>query len=429
MKKKEKFRLIKMVGILYKSMLTFLLVSGFIYETNAQTGVNPLNYWTYIQVDDSRARWGDWDPPGFLRYFGLDMNDVTGNGYKDIVSGRYFYRNSGGDMTGKWDRIDLGWNVDGLVFLNIKGEKFGQIIGAALPDVYLFSAKDLQGNSWDALKIGQVPPTTHVNGQGYRTAQIVPGGSEEVLLATGNGIYYFEVPDDRSERQRGSWPLIHAAPEASDEGFAVGDIDGDGLLDIIAAVRAGDEEGEPMKIRWWKNPGNGQGNWRSFPLGETKWDADRIEVADINGNGKLDIVVSEERWPGLEPDANLYWFEQPSNPTRNNWRRTTITTTYSLNNLDVGDINKNGFNDIVTGEHKGKELRTLIFANDGKGNFTEHVIDKGKESHLGTRLADLNGNGFLDIVSIGWDQPKFLHIWRNNGDRWRHGQPYVPSNP
>ena len=332
-------------------------------------------------------------------------------------------------MTGKWDRVDLGWNVDGLLFIYVKGEKFGHIIASALPDVYLLTAQDLQGNSWNAVRIGEVPPTTHVNGQGYRKAQIAPGGNEEVLLATGNGIYYFEVPETRSERLAGNWPLVNAAPEASDEGFAVGDIDGDGLLDIIAAVRAGDDEGEPMEIRWWKNPGNGQGNWKSFPLGKTKWDADRIEVADINGNGKLDVVVSEERWPGKEPDASLYWFEQPSNPTRNNWRRTTIATTYSLNNLDVADINRNGFNDIVTGEHKGEELRTLIFANDGKGNFTEHIVDKGKESHLGTRLADLNGNGFLDIVSIGWDQPEFLHIWRNNGDRWRLGQPYVPRIP
>src|SRR5690554_3775675 len=66
------------------------------------------NNWTYIQIDSTRAKWGDWNQPEWLRYFGLDMKDVTGNGYKDIVAGRYFYRNPGGDMTAVWHRTDLG---------------------------------------------------------------------------------------------------------------------------------------------------------------------------------------------------------------------------------------------------------------------------------------------------------------------------------
>jgi hypothetical protein len=404
--------------------------STFFPSANAQPGRPiPLDNFTYIEVDNSRAKWGDWDPPRFLRYFGLDMHDVTGNGYKDIVSGRYFYRNPGGDMTAPWERVDLRRNVDGLMFLNIKGEKYGQIIAAAFPDVFWLSAKDQQGSIWEAIRVTQVPPTTHNNGQGYRKAQIIPGAHEEILLATGGGIYYIEIPTSKSRRLAGNWPTTLAAAEASDEGFATADIDGDGLVDIIAAVRKGDQEGESMEIRWWKNPGNGQSNWLSYPLGFTEYDADRIEVADLNGNGKYDIIVSEERWPGKEPDASLFWYEQPADPTSNNWKRHLIVKTYSLNNLDVADINKNGYPDIVTAEHKGEALRTLIYSNDGKGNFTEHVVDRRKEAHLGTRLADLNGNGFLDIVSIGWDHYTFLHIWRNNGDRWRHRRPFVPWNP
>lgn len=389
----------------------------------------PLDNWTYIEVDNSRAKWGDWEHPTFLRYFGLDMKDVTGNGYKDIASGRYFYRNPGGDMTAPWERIDLRRNVDGLMFLDIKGEKYGQIIAAALPDVFWLSAKDQQGSVWEAIRVTQVPPTTHNNGQGYKKAQIVPGGHEEILMATGGGIYCIEIPASKSKRLAGNWPKTLAVAEASDEGFATADIDGDGLVDIIAAVRRGSEEGESMEIRWWKNPGNGQSNWVSFPLGRSEYDADRIEVADLNGNGKYDVIVSEERWPGKEPDASLFWYEQPADPTSNNWKRHLIVKTYSLNNLDVGDINRSGHMDIVTAEHKGEDLRTLIYSNDGKGNFTEHVVARGKEAHLGTRLADLNGSGFLDIVSIGWDQPAFLHVWRNNGDRWRHRRPFIPWTP
>ena len=76
-----------------------------------------LDSWTYVCVDDSRGKWGDWDKPDWLCYFGLAMADVTGDGYGDIVAGRYFYRNPGGAMTGKWVRSDLGLNVDGMLFV------------------------------------------------------------------------------------------------------------------------------------------------------------------------------------------------------------------------------------------------------------------------------------------------------------------------
>ena len=57
----------------------------------------PLDRWTCITVDDKRAKFGDFDQPDYLRYFGIASGDFTGSGLKDTVSGRYFYRNPGGD--------------------------------------------------------------------------------------------------------------------------------------------------------------------------------------------------------------------------------------------------------------------------------------------------------------------------------------------
>ena len=400
------------------AVLTFL--TGYLYFPSAlnehpsefKSQNFPLNKWTYIQVDDQRAKWGDWNEPKFLRYFGLDMRDVTGNGFKDIVAGRYFYRNPGGDMSSPWDRIDLGMNVDGMLFADVDKDDAADIIATALPEVYWFKAQDKQGNSWKGTKIGEVPATTHLNGQGYANAQIIPGGKKEILLASGEGIYYFEIPRNPAA---GNWPVTQAAPEASDEGFGTGDIDGDGLVDIVAGLRHGKKEGEGMEVKWWKNPGNGEGNWQSFSLGKTKFDADRIAVGDINGNGKTDVIVTEERYPGKEPDASLYWFEQPADPAQQNWTKHTVVTQYSLNNLDVADMDDDGDLDIITAEHKGQALEVQVWKNDGKGNFTKNVVDKGKESHLGARVADLDGNGALDIVSIGWDKYQYLHVWRNDG--------------
>ena len=37
-----------------------------------------LDRWFYILADDDRGKWGDFDQPAWLRYFGLAIGDVTG---------------------------------------------------------------------------------------------------------------------------------------------------------------------------------------------------------------------------------------------------------------------------------------------------------------------------------------------------------------
>lgn len=46
-----------------------------------------LDKWTYIQVDNKRERLGDEGIEKLLRYFGVDMADVSGDGFKDIIAG------------------------------------------------------------------------------------------------------------------------------------------------------------------------------------------------------------------------------------------------------------------------------------------------------------------------------------------------------
>ena len=183
-------------------------------------------------------------------------------------------------------------------------------------------------------------------------------------------------------------------------------------------------------ISWYENPGSIDKEWNKHFVGNVINAADRLEIADFNVDGKPDIAVSEELYPGLEPIANLFVFFNPGNGTQGEWERKNLFTCYSINNLDAADIDNDGDIDLVTCEHKGKEFRLLLFENDGIGNFTMFSPDKGHESHLGTQLADLDSDGDLDIVSIAWDNYKFLHVWRNDnriiacsaGERlkWKH---------
>jgi len=224
------------------------------------------------------------------------------------------------------------------------------------------------------------------------------------------GIYYFTVPD--TNPAAGNWPRTQVAPNDSDENVGVADIDGDGDLDISFT------SGKTKMVFWARNPGDGSANWPVFTIGlfpEADW-IDRCEAADLNGDGRVDIVATEENI-GKSPDALACWWEQPAGgPTGSIWIRHTITTRYTMNNLDVADLDNDGDVDLVLAEHRGSK-RIAIWENNGRGEFTEHRVGEGHESHLGARLVDLDGDGDLDLVSIAYDAFTKVHLWRNDSAR------------
>ena len=102
------------------------------------------------------------------------------------------------------------------------------------------------------------------------------------------------IPDNP---ERGNWPRVEITSEGYDEGLGIGDINGDGLLDI-----SGRYGKDGKSLAWWQNPGNGSGNWTKHPVGTTRVEMDRNVMADLNGDGRPDIVVTEESdWNDADP--------------------------------------------------------------------------------------------------------------------------------
>jgi hypothetical protein len=354
--------------------------------------------WRYQLIDSKRARWGDFAKPFWNRYLGLAFGDVTGDRRKDIVSGRYFYRNPGRDGA-PWARVDFGRNVDAVLMVDADGDGRAEVIAEALPDVYWMKPRDRQGNAWDAVKIGTVPATQHVNSQGYALAQIVRGGKPEVLLSGGDGLYMFEIP---AKPGAGAWKRTRIGAGTSEEGIAPADFDGDGKIDVASSDKDGHQ------VFWLRNPGDGSEDWQRIPIGKTERWADRFASADINGDGRPDVIVTEEcaYW-----GASVYWFENPGK-AGGEWKRHTVVQQFSSNAMDVYDMNGDGAMDIVVNEHRGSRKLAWWENQEHGSRWVEHVIDTGKEGHLGARVVDLDGDGRLAIVDIAWDTWPNMHMWR-----------------
>jgi hypothetical protein len=371
-----------------------------VYFNENATKPASLGDFTYIQVDDDRTG----------NMFGLGMADCTGDGKLDIASGGFFYRNPGGNLLGTWNRATLPLG-DANAILDVDGDDRCDILSQALPDILWYEAEDVPGSSFTSKTVATgIPATDHGSSQGYAVGEIMGGGKPEFVFTSGDGIYVVQIPANPSQ---GNWPKLKVTANAPEEGLALGDVDGDGKLDIVAWVGSGSSS---TTLGWWKNPGTGAENWVGYELGTVNegFEGDRVATADLDGDHRLDVIATDTN--NGESGNSVYWFVGPVNPAKSiPWTRRTIGTNLgAMNSMDVADMDGDGDIDVVTGEHRGPK-RVTIWENVSKAaSFTAHEISKGRENHLGTRIADLDGDGDLDLVGIAWDEFSFLHIWRNN---------------
>jgi hypothetical protein len=377
-----------------------------------------IDNWAYHRVDATRQKYYD----SWYSYFGLSASDATGDNCKDIVSGKYFYKNPGSsDPGGTWVRSELPVDSDGALFVNVDGDSNADIIAFGLPYIYWFEATDVNASAW-VMKRTITPDapdvaTDHRNPQASRIIDINNDGSPDILFEGGkpsagtDGLYALTIP---SNPITDTWNLTRMTSVGGD-GFGVGDIDGDGDLDVTIGGQRDVAAGGLSDIYWYEDPGSigTFGSWIRHSVGTTERSADRFEIADVDGDSRLDILISEETYPDFNIPGSAYWFKNPEDP-RGVWTRNVIGQFrgyYAPQSMGVTDMDNDGDMDVVLGEHQNQK-RMFVLLNDGTGNFTEHLVGSGKESH-GLVLSDIDNDGDIDIIHIGWNDYQSLHLWEN----------------
>jgi hypothetical protein len=265
----------------------------------------------------------------------------------------------------------------------------------------VWAENDGNGTFVTFTNIDSGPPTTEFpvdQGflQGIHVDRFGPGGTgplEIVLQWNKNvgGTQLITVPANPTIDQ---WTVRTISSTTRGEEIDSGDIDLDGDNDLY------------LGTEWLRNDGS---SWTAFVVDSTTGIHDRTRLGDIDRDGLLDAAVGFAA-------GRLSWYEQPSTSPEEFWTEHVIdgTTIRPTRSLDLIDMDADGDLDVIAGETSPtlppSTLSAFVFENvDGSGaNWLRHTVYTGDEHHDGTQAFDSDGDGDLEIVSVGWVNGKVV---------------------
>lgn len=187
---------------------------------------------------------------------------------------------------------------------------------------------------------------------------------------------------------------------------AVADVNGDGRLDILVSNNSG-SNGDTRNGTVGVLLGSGGGRFQTaVTYNSGGYSAYSIAVADVNGDGKLDVVVANQCQSSTGPCIGEVGVLLGNGNGKFRGALTYGSGGYNADALALADVNGDGDLDVVVtndcGESRcdGNSLGVVgVLLGNGHGELqTATTYRTGGDNAESVAVADLNGDGKLDLV-------------------------------
>lgn len=336
----------------------------------------------------------------------LGLLDMNGDGRLDIVSGAYWYENPG--MLGaKWERHQFRTVTSQGEVVSDAGEWVVDVNHDGRPDIVTVGWFTEGVWWWENPGKPDTMWTPHRitesnRAEGGWMADVNGDGVPDLVICHygREGIIWIDFA--------GRTPVVHHVMGRDQDGHGIGvaDINGDGKADILTEY-GWLEQVDANHDQWIWHP-----DWN---LGDAGFP---IIGYDVNGDGKVDLIYGQGHSYGL------YWMEQKGSPKHRQWVRHVIDDSFSESHaLIMADIDGDGQPELITGKRYRGHLGNDPGAYDPnviyyykidrrKALFTRYAIAVNTTASIGTQImvADLDGDGDLDLATAGRTG---VHVFEN----------------
>ena len=311
------------------------------------------------------AKTPNYKPKGYSNSFANFAHDVNGDGWTDLLvvdfpgTPTWWFENPK-NAKGAWKRhvCTPVSNNESPQLLDLDGDGKKELIMAYSPDTkkpdgpnrrmaYIKPTRDPY-SPWKIFPIStKAAPGTRKYSHGLGAGDVNKDGRNDILCGSG----WWESPK-KGTADKGLWKF-HPAPFGKRSAqMYVYDFDGDGDNDVLSSSP------HNYGIRWHEQQKNGE--WKTHLIDKSYSQTHGICFADINGDGLMDFVTGKRWWahggsdPGGNDAAVFYWYELRRSGGKAKW----IAHQFDHNSgpgtqFELADVNGDGLIDVVTSNKKG----------------------------------------------------------------------------
>jgi hypothetical protein len=337
---------------------------------------------------------------------GVAIGDVDSDGDLDVVAGHNGYINRvylNNGTSSPFEGVignDLGTDADGTTHTIALGDMDGDgdldaVSGNWAGQTNKLYINDRAATVFSGMSESQIGADSDssqsmavgdINGDG--SLDVVAGnlGTNKLYLSNGNRTPFYEVTGTEISADANE---THAV--------GIGDVNRDGNLDVVAG-----NNGQTNRLYL----GNGNGTfWAGTDIGSDTDDTYDIELGDLNGDGRLDMIAGN-----YEGSTKVYFNDGDGDPFY-----PVLSSSIDMRatcDAALGDVDKDGDLDLVLGNHGTNRL----YLNNGNGTFSAGTaIGSDTDNTRAIALGDVNKDGWLDVVAGNEYQTNKLYLNTGTG--------------